>query len=108
MTDAVADFEADHEPVDGEDRLPGGWTLERVKDMGIAAPALVTRPVTVLEYGVDDVFELVPKVILDLGGMCLVLSDEWGDWHMGQWDDANTIACWGSYETDLEYAIIAL
>lgn len=40
--------------------------------------------------------------------MCLVLSDESGDWHMGQWDDANTIACWGSYGTDLEYAITAL
>lgn len=62
MTDAVADFEADHEPVDGEDRLPDGWTLERVKDMGIAAPELVTRPVTVMDHGVDDVFELAPRV----------------------------------------------
>lgn len=108
VADAVAAFESDHKPVEGEDRLPDGWTLERIKDMGIAAPVIVTRSVTVMECGVDDVFELAPRVVLDRGGICLALNDESGDWHMGQWDDANTIACWGSYGTDLEYAINAL
>ena len=108
VSDAVEDFETSRPPVDGEDRLPAGWSLERIKDMGIAAPELVTRPVTVMEYGVDDVFELSARVILDLGGLCLVLCDIEEDWHMGQWDDATTIVCWASYGTDLEYAINAL
>lgn len=107
VTDAVADFEADHEPVDGEERLPEGWTLERIKDMGIPAPAIVMREVTVSEDRVGGPVELAPMVVLDLGGdYCLALTDD--GWHMGQWHDANTIACWGSYGTDLEYAINAL
>ena len=95
-------------PVEGQEQLPAGWSLERIKDMGIVAPEFVTRSVTVMEYGVDDVFELSPRVILDLGGTCLVFSGNGEDWHMGQWDDANTIACWGSYGTDLEYPINGL
>ncbi|MCP3878163.1 MAG: hypothetical protein GY701_07195 [Sulfitobacter sp.] len=108
VADAVADFEADHEPVGGEDRLPEGWTLERIKDMGIPAPAIVTRPVTVLSDRVDGPVELAAVVILDLGGYCLVLTDDSDGWHMGQWTDADMIACWGSYGPDLEYAINSL
>lgn len=107
LTEAVADFEARHDPVPGEEDLPEGWSLERIKDLGLA-PVLVTRPVTVMEYGVDDLFELSPKAILDFRGLCLVLRSEWGDWHMGQWDDPDTIACWGSYGDDLGDAIAAL
>ena len=108
LADAVEDFELSHPPVDGEERLPAGWSLERIKDMGIAAPELVTRSVTVMENGVDEMVELSARVIVDLGGMCLVLCDNEEDWHMGQWADRDTIACWGSYGTDLEYAINAL
>ncbi len=107
--EAVADFEADREPVAGEGRLPEGWTLERIKDMGIAAPAIVTRPVNVLEDLADGLVELDPMVILDLGGgYCLALIDDSDGWHMGQWTAADTIVCWGSYGPDLEYAINAL
>ena len=82
---------ATHPPVDGEEYLPQGWSLERIKDMGFASPTLVAQRVTVLEHGVDDVFELSPQVILDVAGFCLVLDEEGREWHVGQWTDATTI-----------------
>ena len=73
--------------------------------MGIAQPKMVSRSVDVVEHGISDLLELEPMAILDTGGLCLVLDRNDHHWHMGQWDDENTIVCWGAYGTDLEEAI---
>ncbi len=90
------------------EKLPAGWTVERIRAMGVSDVCLVEQDIGVLEHGVDDLLELEPEVIINCGGLYLVLDRGDGEWHMGQMDGDETIVCWASYGADLERAIRAL
>jgi hypothetical protein len=89
--------------------LPEGWTLQRIRDLGVREVRLLDPEGRyVVEDCIDDYVQLDPTVIIDCGGLCLVHDRDDGHWHMGQEDDDGTIVCWGGYGTDLGDAIAGL
>jgi hypothetical protein len=98
-----------------EDRLPEGWTLDRVRDVAQSPGAELwpaTVPVVVETYppgnNVDAEREaIVPDVIIRFEDLALVRPVGEDDWYMGQFD-GDQLVCWGSYGPDLERAILAL
>lgn len=90
------------------DELPEGWTIDRIKAMGVATASLVSSTTYAVEDGVTDLIELSPTVIVDCGDQYLVHDETDNLWHMGQMDDDGTIWCWGAYGEDLGDAINGL
>ncbi len=89
-------------------QLPDGWSLERIREMGVREVRLLSNKCYVVEDRVDDLVELDPACIIDCGGLQLLLDRADGEWHMGSMDDDGAIWCWGSYGADLAEAIRAL
>ena len=98
----------DYRVVDPGYGLPDGWTLDRIRRMGVKNPRLMPLDTIVLEDRVDDLVELTPVSIVDCGGLCLVLDADDGKWHMGTAGDDGQILCWVSCGSDLAAAIKAL
>lgn len=89
--------------------LPSGWTIQRIRDMGVREVRLLpVEDRDVFEQGVDDYVQLDPTVIIDCGGLYLVHDRGDGMWHMGDVEDDGTIVCWAGYGQDLADAIRAL
>ncbi len=55
----------------------------------------------------EGVRPLDPIVIIDCGGLCLVLDTD-GDWYMGQSDGEQVVRCWASYGPELASALANL
>ena len=90
--------------------MPTGWTLARVREVGGLAndPRLLDTAGSTATVETNEGIEpLNPLVIIDCGGLCLVLDDD-GDWYMGQPDGQEVIRCWGSYGSELDDALRAL
>jgi hypothetical protein len=93
--------------------LPEGWTFERIREVAQVSEVALIPPETVVfletrDGDKSDYEQVTASVILQLGGLCLVLpDDEEDDWLMGQAADDGTIACW-AYYGPLEEALQAL
>jgi len=92
------------------DGLPEGWTLERVREVGQLRdePRLLDRSTKVTLDTPTGLREVEPSIVLECGGLVLVLDASEGDWLMGQQSEDGSIVCWGSYGDDLESALRGL
>ncbi|MFI0355974.1 hypothetical protein [Actinomadura sp. 9N407] len=94
--------------------LPVDWTIERVRAVSgdDSATALPTERLVLVEerIGGQPAYEPVRpelvETILQFHGLCLVGIE--GEWYMGDLQPDGSIACWGSYGTDLQAAIRSL
>ncbi len=103
------EFWASADPVLLFGDFPAGWTADRVRERcgGSGPVKLLPTRTPVFESGVADILKLDPLVIVDVGGMKLVLDRTDEHWHMGQLD-GDAVHCWGSYGTDRGVAIDSL
>ena len=87
--------------------LGQGWTIERVRthsgDANAEEHSLVRD--ANLDDG-DDLVPLIPRAIVQVGGLILVRHDD--NWYMGELADDGTVICWSAYASDLGEAINAL
>jgi hypothetical protein len=92
------------------DGLPVGWTLDRVREVGQLrdAPYLLDRgtPVTLDTPAGHQAID--PSVLIECGGLILVLDSVENEWLMGQQADDGSVLCWSSYGADLEFALKSL
>ena len=95
--------------VDGDD-LPVGWTLERVREVGQLrdAPQLLDRKTPVALDTPEGAQAIAPSVLIECGGLVLVLDSVEGEWLMGQQADDGSVECWSSYGPDLAFALRSL
>jgi hypothetical protein len=94
--------------------LPAGWTIERVRTVSgddSAAVSPTERLVLVEEWSEhQSAHAPVPAdlvgTIIQFRGLCLVNIE--GEWYMGTLQPDGSIACWGSYGSDLQEALRSL
>jgi len=92
------------------DGLPVGWTLERVREVGQLrdAPYLLDRGTPVALDTPAGLEVIDPSVLIECGGLVLVLDSVESEWLMGQRADDGSVLCWSSYGADLEFALKSL
>ena len=90
--------------------LPVGWTLERVREVGQLRdpPHLLDRSTRVTIDTPNGVQVIDPSVLIDCGGLVLVLDSADSERLMGQQADDGSVMCWSSYGNDLEFALRSL
>ncbi len=90
--------------------LPEGWTLERVREVGqLRDEVRLLDPGTSVTVETSDGPEFVDAdLMIDCGGLVLVLDPVDGDWLMGEVDDAGVVRCWAGYGSDLGEALRSL
>jgi hypothetical protein len=89
--------------------LPDGWTLDQVRRLSGDVEATVLsldRRVVLEAHATEDHVLLQPEIIISFHELCLVSAD--GEWFMGNLAADGSVACWGSYGSDLGQAIQAL
>ncbi|OCC10153.1 hypothetical protein [Streptomyces sp. PTY087I2] len=84
----------------GGDRLPGGWTLARVRDVSGDREAVVLdadRTATWLGGPAGDDEALRPEIVIGFHQLCLLKPIDSDDWYMGSLNDDGTVDCWSAY-----------
>lgn len=92
-----------------DERLPAGWSLERIREVSGDSEAVALdadRVVTWLGWPAEDE-QLIPEVILGFHQLCLVKPVGDDDWYMGSLNDDGSVDCWSAY-SDLYEALRGL
>ncbi len=91
-------------------RLPVGWTLEWVREVGQLrdAPYLLDPGTAVTLDTPAGRQAIEPALLIECGGLILVLDAVENEWLMGQRADDGSVMCWSSYGADLEFALKSL
>ena len=84
--------------------------MERVREVGQLrdAPYLLDAGTTVTLDTPAGRRVIEPALLIECGGLVLVLDAADQEWLMGERSDDGSVMCWSSYGPDLEFALKSL